>query len=256
MEEKIYGYWLPIDVSTHGHAVDFLINWIHWFMIALFVGWGIYFIYCLIRFREGANPRATYDPVKGKTSKYVEIAIVVVEAVLLIGISIPAWSAFKHHFPSRSEAQVVRVVGEQFAWNVHYPGKDGIFGRTAPELVTSDNLLGLDPDDQNGKDDFNAINNLHIVPNKPVIVRLSSKDVIHSFKIPVMRLTQDVIPGQEIKIWFEATRTGKFDIACAQLCGLGHFRMRGQLTIETPEAFEAWLEVQQAEAEEEDEFSF
>ena len=255
MEEKVYGYWLPIDVSTHGHTVDFLINWTHWFMIALFVGWGIYFFYCLIRFRERAHLGATYNPVKGKTSKYVEIGVVVVEAILLIGISIPAWSAFKHSFPSQSEAQVVRIVAEQFAYNVHYAGSDGIFGRTAPELVSADNLLGLDPDDPHGEDDFNSINNLHVVVDKPVVAHLSSKDVIHSFKIPVMRLTQDVIPGQEIKIWFEATRTGTFDIACAQLCGLGHYRMRGQLTIETSEAFEAWLEGQQVE-EEEDEFVF
>lgn len=255
MKEKVYGYWLPMDISTHGHVVDFLINWIHWFMIALFVGWGIYFFYCLIHFRQGANPRATYDPVKGKTCKYVEIGVVIVEAVLLIGISIPAWSEFKHDFPSQSEAQVVRVVAEQFAWNVHYPGKDEVFGRTAPQFVSADNLLGLDPDDPDGKDDLNAINNLHIVVNKPVILHLTSKDVIHSFKVPVMRLTQDIIPGQEIRIWFEATKMGQFDIACAQLCGLGHFRMRGQLTVETPETLATWLEEQQAE-EEEEEFSF
>ena len=127
-----------------------------------------------------------------------------------------------------------------------------MFGRTAPELISSDNLLGLDPDDPNGKDDFNAINNLHIPVNRPVIVHLSSKDVIHSFKIPVMRLTQDVIPGQVIPIWFEATRTGAFDIACAQLCGLGHYRMRGQLTVETAEAFQTWADEQQSTQEEGD----
>ncbi len=255
MKEKVYGYWLPMDVSTHGHVVDFLINWLHWFMIALFVGWGVYFFYCLIRFRQGANPRATYENVKGTTSKYVEIGVVVVEAVLLIGISIPAWSAFKHDFPSDADAFVVRVVPEQFAWNIHYPGKDGVYGRTAPGFVSSDNLLGLDPNDPNAADDINSINNLHIPVNRPVIIRLSSKDVIHSFKVPVLRLTQDAIPGTEIRFWFEATRTGTFDLACAQLCGLGHYRMRGQVHIQTPEALEAWLNEQQVEAEE-DEFSF
>ncbi|MDA0745337.1 MAG: hypothetical protein O2954_02390 [bacterium] len=252
MEEKIYGYWLPVDISTHGQVVDRLINGLHVFMLALFVGWGIFFVYCLFRYRKGANPKATYEPVKGKLSKYVEIGVVVVEAVLLIGISMPLWAQFKQAFPAESEALVVRVVAEQFAWNVHYAGNDGMFGRTAPELISSDNLLGLDPDDPNGKDDFNAINNLHIPVNRPVIVHLSSKDVIHSFKIPVMRLTQDVIPGQVIPIWFEATRTGAFDIACAQLCGLGHYRMRGQLTVETAEAFQTWADEQQSTQEEGD----
>jgi len=249
MEEKIYGYWLPIDISTHGHVIDWLINWLHVFMIALFVGWGVFFVYCLVKFRKGSNPHATYDPVKGKVSKYVEIGVVIVEALLLVGLSMPLWAQFKNDFPDPANAQVVRVVAEQFAWNVHYGGKDGVFGRTAPQFVTSDNLLGLDPDDDAGKDDFNAINTLHMVVDKPIIVHLSAKDVIHSFKVPVLRLTQDVIPGQEIKVWFEATKTGTFDIACAQLCGLGHYRMRGQLVVESEEAFETWFDEQASEIE-------
>ena len=249
MEEKIYGYWLPIDISTHGQVVDWIINWLHVFMVLLFVGWGIFFVYCLLKFRQGANPKATYDPVKGKVSKYVEIGVVIVEAILLVGLSVPLWAQFKNDFPDPAKAQEVRVVSEQFAWNIHYAGNDGIFGRTAPQFVTSDNLLGLDPDDAAGKDDFNAINTLHMVVNKPIIVHLSSKDVIHSFKVPVLRLTQDIIPGQEIKIWFEATKTGTFDIACAQLCGLGHYRMRGQLVVESEEAFKTWFDEQAAEVE-------
>ena len=253
MEEKVYGLWLPMNVSAHADGVDQLISLLHWFMLVLFVGWGVFYIYCLLRFRQGANPRASYDPIKGKTSKYVEVAVVIVEAFLLIGISIPVWSEFKNDFPSESEAITVRVVAEQFAWNVHYPGKDGLFGRTAPEYVTAENLLGLDPNDPAGSDDFNALNQLHVPVNKPVIVRLSSKDVIHSFKIPVMRLTQDAIPGTEIPIWLEAAKTGQYDIACAQLCGLGHYRMRGQFSVDTPEQFQAWLDSQQ---QEEDDFSF
>ena len=256
MQEKVYGYWLPIDISTHGATVDWLINWLHVFMVALFLGWGVFFVYCLVRYRRRANPDATYDPVKGKIAKYVEYGVIVVEAVLLVGLSMPLWADFKHAFPDESDALVVRVVPEQFAWNIHYSGKDGKFGRTAPEFVSADNLLGLDPDDPDGNDDFNAINNLHIVKDKPVIAHISSKDVIHSIKIPVLRLTQDAIPGQDIRIWFEATKNGTFDIACAQLCGLGHYRMRGQLTVESEAAFQAWFDEQSGAADEEDEFSF
>ena len=92
MREKLYGYWLPVDISTHGPAVDRLIDGLHVFMLALFLGWGVFYVYCLVRFRKGANPRATYDPVKGKLSKYVEIFVVVVEAVLLVGVSMPIWA--------------------------------------------------------------------------------------------------------------------------------------------------------------------
>ena len=255
MQEKIYGYWLPINVSTHGDAVDQLINVLHVFMLLLFVGWGIFFVYCLIRFRQGANPTARYEPIKGKASKYLEVFVVVFEAFLLVGLSMPVWSDFKSGIPAESEALTVHVVAEQFAWNVHYPGADGVFGRKAPEFITPENLLGLDPDDPNGKDDFNSINNLHVPVGKPVLVKLTSKDVIHSFKVPVLRLTQDAIPGQEIPFWFNTSGTGSFDIACAQLCGLGHYRMRGTIHIQTPDAFEAWLAEQVVE-ESDDEFSF
>ncbi len=255
MQEDIYGYWLPLNVSTHGEAVDQLINVLHVFMLLLFVGWGIFFVYCLIRFRQGASPTARYEPIKGKASKYLEVFVVVFEAFLLVGLSMPVWSDFRTELPSESKALTVEVTAEQFAWGVHYPGADGVFGRKSFEFVTPENLLGLDPNDPNGKDDFNSINNLHVPVGKPVLIKLTSKDMIHSFKVPVLRLTQDAIPGQEIPFWFNTTRTGVYDIACAQLCGLGHFRMRGQLHIQTQADFDAWLVEQQVE-ESDEEFSF
>jgi cytochrome c oxidase subunit 2 len=247
MGETAYGWWLPINISTHGGGIDRILDMLHWFMGLLFVGWGVFFIYCLIRFRQRANPKAQYQLIHARASKYIEIAVVIVEAILLVGFSMPVWAHFKSEFPAERDALVVRVVAEQFAWNVHYPGKDGKFGRTAPRFISSSNLLGLDPDDPDGKDDINAVNQLHFPVNKPVIVHLSTKDVIHSFKIPVMRITQDAIPGTEIKIWFEANKTGQFDLACAQLCGLGHYRMRGAVSVDTPEAFAKWMEERQSE---------
>ncbi|OGG49344.1 MAG: hypothetical protein A3F84_25060 [Candidatus Handelsmanbacteria bacterium RIFCSPLOWO2_12_FULL_64_10] len=247
MGETAYGWWLPMNVATYGGEVDYLINVIHWIMGILFVGWGIFFFYCLIRFRRREGQKAVYQPIHAKPAKYVEIGVIIAEAILLLSFSMPVWARFKHEFPAEKDALVVRVVAEQFAWNVHYSGKDGRFGRTAPQFISSSNLLGLDPDDPDGKDDINAVNQLHFPVNKPVIVHLSTKDVIHSFKIPVMRLTQDAIPGTEIKIWFEASRTGQFDLACAQLCGLGHYRMRGAVSVDTPEAFAKWMEERQSE---------
>lgn len=247
MVKEEYGWWLPINVATHGGGVDQIIGVLHWFMGLLFVGWGVFFIYCLIRFRRRAGHTAVYQPVHARASKYIEIGVIVFEAILLVGFSIPVWARFKTDFPAEKDALVVRVVAEQFAWNVHYPGKDGKFGRTSPQFISSSNLLGLDPDDPDGRDDINAVNQLHFPVNKPVIVRLTSKDVIHSFKIPVMRLTQDVIPGTEIKIWFMADKTGQFDLACAQLCGLGHYRMRGAVSVDTPEGFAKWMEERQSE---------
>jgi len=257
-------FWLPEDLSTHGGQIDGLIVFTHWFMAALFVGWGIFFVYCLVRFRQRAGQAACYDSIKAKPSKYVEILIVIVEAVLLIGFSIPAWAAYRDEAPSVDERLEIRVVAEQFAWNFHYPGPDGVFGRTDPSLIEEGvNALGLDPDDPAGEDDIIPDQNqLHIPIGKPIYLRLSSKDVIHCFSIPVMRVKQDVIPGMVIPIWFEATsmgssEKGQYDIQCAQLCGLGHYRMKGIVTLHDQAGFDAWLVEAGAEEEEffdEDEF--
>ena len=240
MDEKIYGYWLPPDLSKHGAQIDSLIAVVHWFMLLLFAGWGIYFIWVLFKFRARPGHTASYKPVKAVFSKYIEAGVVVFEAFLLFGLSSPIWANYKNSPPKESESLNVRVIAEQFAWNFHYAGPDGKFGRTAPEFVAADNLIGLDPNDPAGKDDVITTNEFHMPVNKPVITTLSSKDVIHSWNIPVLRVKQDTIPGQRIPIWFEATQTGHFELACAQLCGLGHYRMRADVLIDSPEDYAKW----------------
>jgi cytochrome c oxidase subunit 2 len=239
---------LPPDWSQDGHQIDSLIGWVHWLMLALFVGWGLYFLYVLFRFRKSANPSATYDDAKGKTSKYLEVGVVVVEAILLIGFSIPMWATRIDNQPSEAESTVVRVVAEQFAWNFHYPGADGVFGRTdIYQIDAAANPLGLDHDDPAAADDITTINNLYLPVDKPVIVKLTTKDVIHGFYLPVMRVKHDAIPGQEISLSFVPVQTGKSEIGCAQLCGLAHYRMRGFLHIQTQADFEASMIEQAAE---------
>ncbi len=239
---------LPPDWSRDGHQIDSLISWVHWLMLALFVGWGIYYLYVLFRFRKGANPTATYQDAKGKASKYVEIGVVVVEAILLLGFSIPMWANRVDNQPSEAESTVVRVVAEQFAWNFHYAGADGVFGKTDPNLIdAAANPLGLDRSDPAGRDDITTINNLYLPVDKAVILKLTTKDVIHSFYLPYMRVKHDTIPGQEIPVSFMPVQTGKSEIGCAQLCGLGHYRMRGFLHIQTQAEFDAWLAEQAAE---------
>jgi cytochrome c oxidase subunit 2 len=246
MNEPQYGWWLPPDVSTHGADVDNLINVLHWFMLVLFVGWSIFMTYCLVRFRQRPGHVAVYQPIKAAFSKWLEGGVAVAEAVLLIGLAMPAWAAIKNI--SREvppDPLVVRVVAEQFKWLFHYPGRDGTFGRTAREFFSDANPAGLDPDDPAGADDI-TVRGLHFPVGRPVIARLNSKDVIHSFKIPVMRVTQDVIPGMEIAVWFEAKETGKFQLGCAQLCGLGHYEMKADVVIHPPEGFQRWLDEEHA----------
>ncbi len=247
LAEKYYGWGFPVDISTNGAQIDNLIYIVHGLMAILFVGWMVFLVYALLRFRQRPGHEAEYKPHHHfKVPTFVEVAVAITEVVLLCAFSFPIWHQVKKEFPSKENSLEVRVVAEQFAWNIHYSGKDGIFGKTDPKLMNAMNPLGLDPGDLAGKDDITSLNQLHIPVNKSVIVHLSSKDVIHSFALPVMRVKQDAVPGQSIPIWFEATKAGNFEIACAQLCGLGHYRMRGFFMVEDGDKFSAWLTEQEA----------
>lgn len=250
MDPTSWRYWLPLppEYSTHAAQVDYLIKFVHVLMAVLFVGWGIYFAYCLIKFRQRPGHKAMYEPVKAKVAKYAEIGVILIEAFMLIGLSMPVWAYYKNELPPRSQALEVKVTAEQFAWNFHYAGKDGVFGRTDPKYIDNfGNAIGLDPNDPHGKDDVYTLNELHVPISKPVILDITSKDVIHSFTVNVLRVKQDAIPGMKIPIHFVATHTGQFDISCAQLCGLGHYRMRGMISIDTPQDYEKWMAEQEAQ---------
>jgi len=238
---------MPVQASTHAAELDQMTALVHWLMLVMFVGWGIFFVFVLFRFRASANPTASYTGAKGKISKGTEVAVAVIEVLLLVFYAIPAWAKRVKAFPAENEAVVVRVVAEQFAWNIHYPGPDGRFGRTDVKLVSSDNPLGLDRTDAAAKDDIATINQLNLPVNRPVLVHLSSKDVIHSFGLFEMRVKQDAIPGMQIPVWFIPNRVGEYEIACSQLCGLGHFRMRGFITIQNQADYDKWFADQQKE---------
>jgi cytochrome c oxidase subunit 2 len=236
---------LPPDWSADGHEIDSLIGWIHWLMLVLFVGWGIYFLYALFRFRAGRNPQATHADAKAKVSKYVEIGVVIAEVVLLVGLALPMWAKRVDDFPDENDATVVHVVAQQFAWNFHYPGPDGVFGSRSADLIDdATNPIGLDPADPASADDITTINQLYLPVDKPVIFHLTSRDVIHSFNVPYLRLKHDAIPGMSIPLWTVPVETGDSEIACAQLCGLTHYRMKGFLHVQTQAEFQAWLDEQ------------
>src|SRR3954463_2041519 len=237
--EKLLG--LPVLASEHGKDVDNLIIYVHWLMIVLFVGWLAYFAYTLFRFHRSRNPKADYVGVKNHASNYIEGAVAIVEAVLLIFVAIPLWARTVDKLPDKKAATEIYIVGQQFQWNGRYAGKDGVFGKQEMRLVTAENPFGVDPTDPAGKDDLIVQSELHVPVNKPVIGYVSSKDVIHSFKIIAMRVTQDAIPGTRIPVWFTPTREGRYQINCAQLCGNGHSQMAaGMLVVESQEAFDKW----------------
>jgi cytochrome c oxidase subunit II len=235
---------LPPVASEHGPQVDQLIIYVHWLMIVLFIGWIAYFGYVLVRFRQARNRRADYLGVRSHASSYLEGAVAVVEGILLLGFSIPLWAKAVDKFPDKANSTVVHVVGQQFNWNALYAGKDGDFGRQEMQLVNTTNVFGLDFKDPKSQDDvqLTGLGEMHVPVNKPVICYISSKDVIHSFKVIAMRVTQDAIPGMRIPIWFVPTKEGRYQINCAQLCGNSHSAMTsGMLVVEKQEAYDKWL---------------
>jgi cytochrome c oxidase subunit 2 len=232
---------LPPAAATHAPDIDQMTAVVHWLMLILFVGWGAFFVFVLFRFRKSRNPHASYTGAKGKFAKGTEVAVAIFEAVLLLVYAIPAWATRVAAFPSESEAVVVRVTAEQFAWNVHYPGADGMFGRRDVKLVAADNLIGLDKSDPNAKDDIVTINQLNLPVDRPALIHLSTKDVIHSFGVVEMRVKQDAVPGLDIPVWFIPNRVGEYEISCSQLCGLGHFRMKGFMSVKSADDYRNWL---------------
>ncbi|MBI5396796.1 MAG: hypothetical protein HZA91_15990 [Verrucomicrobia bacterium] len=239
-------HWLglPPNASAQGPELDHMLELVHWLVVALFIGWLLFFFYSIFRFRSSRHPKASPSGVHSHFYSYSEVAVVVMEAVLLLVFAFPLWAKRVNQFPPSQDATVVRVIAEQFAWNIHYGGADGVFGRAELKLVSSANPLGIDTKDPHAKDDVITLNQMHVPVSKPVIVYVSSKDVIHSFKVPLMRVMQDAIPGTVVPVWFTPTQCGSYEIVCAQLCGLGHYRMRGFLVVQSQQDYDAWMKQQ------------
>jgi len=257
MTEFLQSY-MPLLTSKMGHLGDNLNGLIHWLMLILFVGWGGFFIYCLFRFRSSSNPKANYHGITNHYSTYTEIGVVVIEALLLFGFAIPGYYAVKYDKVenlTKDEVEV-RIIAQQFAWNIHYPGLDGKFGTTRLDLVDeTQNPIGLDRNGY-GEDDIVILKHLHLPVDKQAKLYISSKDVIHSFALPEMRVKQDAVPGMQIPIYFTPTMTTfdflkeikgtaregmGYEIACAQLCGNQHYTMKGFMTIHSEEEYHDWI---------------
>src|SRR5438046_7633351 len=185
----------PPNASSHGYQIDHILEFCHWFLAALFIGWSAFFIFVLIRFRKRRQLVADHQGVRSGISTHLEFSVVLIEAVLLLGFAIPLWAKRVNQFPPGKEALVVHVIAQQFSFNYQLPGSDGQFGRRDIRFVSNSNPIGLDPNDPAGKDDIVTPGELHVPVNRPVIAALSLKDVIDDVFLPIMVVTVMWIPG-------------------------------------------------------------
>lgn len=240
--------WLPAAASDHARALDAVLVSVHTHMALIFVIWLAVFVVALIRFRRQANPEPTSTRVGGKWPALAIGLVVIGDVVILATQALPAWSARNAPPPAGADAVEIRVTAEQFSWNMHYPGPDRTFGRTRQELISASNPLGIDRDDPASADDVGIQNVLMLPVNRTAGIQLTSRDVIHSFTLNEMRVKQDVTPGMTARVWFTPIATGDWEIACSQLCGLGHYRMRGEYHVVDEAAWNRWLSGQRADA--------
>ena len=233
--------WLPPLASDHGAGIDRMLNYLLLAVGALyFVGNAIlgYFVWHFCRQGKVTHRIASTRAERGWTIISLATMLVVAEGGVFV-LGMPVWG--KYFGAPPPDVLTVEITAEQFAWNVRYAGADGQFGKTEFKLISLDNPLGIDRSQANAKDDIILLNDVHLPVNKPVRLRLRAKDVIHSFYVPNFRLRQDAVPGMTIDVWFVPTQMGTFELACSQLCGFGHYSMRGLVTVVSEADFNSWL---------------
>lgn len=215
--------WFPENISTYGGDIDTLYMFVYHVVGVWFVGAELLLLYLIIRFRRRSGHTASY--IRGDS--WNQLAWVLVPTVIVFALDLvieaksgPVWARIKEldHFPTKGTE--VRVVAKQFQWEFTYPGPDGKFD-TADDVMIGDEL--------------------HVPVNQDILMDMQSKDVLHSFFLPNVRLKQDAVPGRTIRMWFNAMKPGEYELVCAELCGFGHSGMKGTLFVHTPDDYKKWV---------------
>jgi len=238
-------WWLPPLASVQGAAVDQVIYTLFAVSIPFFVAAQFFLALPLLRpRRRDAHRGFTPAPLTRMPglAAVIAVAVLVVADTAVLADSELHW--FRLYGPPPANALQVEVTGRQFLWYFRYPGPDGTLGRASPDLVSPGNPLGLDRADPAGKDDIVTTNVLHLITGRAVVFHVTSLDVIHSFNLPNFRVKQDAVPGRMMTIWITPDRPGRYQVACAQLCGVGHYTMRGDVIVESQADFDAWMRSQ------------
>jgi cytochrome c oxidase subunit 2 len=234
-------WWLPPLASNWGSLDTMLVITLIVTGVA-FVGVNVALAYFVFRYRHREGSQAVFQPEHHKLERTL-IILTTIGIVVLLAPGLFVYSEFIH---APSDAMVVDVVGQQWTWGYRYAGSDGVLGRTDPRRIGPQNLFGIDPEDPAGQDDVLVYPGgaLHLPLGRPILLELRAKDVLHSFYVPQFRIKMDTVPGLVTHLWFIPTKTGTFEVLCAELCGIGHFNMKSAVVVESEQEFENWLQQQ------------
>jgi cytochrome c oxidase subunit 2 len=238
--------WWFTDIAADWGTIDLTINITFWVTGFVFIACNLFMAYCVWKFRAKEGHKAVYEPENHKLEAGLSIFTTIgVIAMLAPGLFV--WASFVT--PPENAAEY-EVLGQQWQWQFRYPGADGILGTADTEFVSESNPFGVNPADPNGRDDV-VVNDpdMHLPVNQPVKALLRSNDVLHNYTVAQFRVKMDLMPGLTSYLWFDPTEVGTYDILCEELCGIGHFIMRGSVTVDTQEDFDAWIAEQPTFAE-------
>lgn len=237
-------WWTPI--ASNWSYIDNTITLTFWITGAVFVAVVLFVAYCIFRFHHKEGRVAAYEPENKKLELWLTVATGIGVAAMLA----PGLFVWGQYVTVPAGATEIEVMGQQWQWSFRLPGKDGRLGTTFTNLITPENSLGINPGDPNGQDDLVVEGGeIHLPLGQPVKVLLRSVDVLHDFYVPEFRAKMDIIPDMVTYFWFTPTRTGTFDVLCAELCGVGHHIMRGKVVVDTEAEYRTWVEQQKTFAE-------
>lgn len=235
--------WWFTPIASNWGTMDDTVNLTFWVTGAVFVAVNLFMAYAIVRYRhrKGVERRAEYEP-EYKRLEWWLIGLTSVGVIAMLAPGLVVWAKF---VTVPDDAEVVEAIGQQWSWSFRLPGPDGVLGAIDASLMDADNPFGMDANDPRGQDDVLVPGaELHLPVDRPVKVLLRSKDVLHNFTVPQFRVKMDLVPGMVTYLWLTPTKTGEYEILCEELCGLGHFAMRGRVTVDDADAYASWLAAQ------------
>jgi len=234
----IWSPWWWTPVASNWGNIDTTIELTFWITGTVFVAVCLFMSYCVWRYRYRPDRKAEYKP----EDKKLEFRLTALTALGVIALLAPGLVVWNKYVTVPENALKIEVVAYQWGWNYRLPGKDGILGTTDISLINDENPYGLNPEDPNSKDDIIVMDaDLHLEINQPVKVELRSYDVLHNFYVPQFRAKMDTVPGIITYYWFTPTKTGDFEVLCAEFCGTGHYAMRGKVLVDEKQDYSNWL---------------